>query len=89
MSPTTAHKVVAQLKDDGFLASRPGIGMVVTSPSLPSRKQAMKHIEPLCRQLISEAAQLNLRIEDLIEALQNAAAHSTELRQGKDPKHED
>ena len=89
MSPTTAHKVVAQLKDSGFLASRPGIGMVVTSPSLPSRKQAMKHIEPLCRQLVSEAAQLNLPIEDLIEALRTAAAEGRELRHGKDPKNED
>jgi len=89
MSPTTAHKVVAQLKDSGFLASRPGIGMVVTSPELPTRAQAMKHIEPLCRQLISEAAQLNLRVEDLIEALQQAAANSRELRNGKDTKHED
>lgn len=89
MSPTTAHKVVAQLKESGFLASRPGIGMVVTSPALPTREQAMKHIEPLCRQLISEAAQLNLRVEDLIEALQQAAANSRELRNGKDTKNED
>ena len=88
MSPTTAHKVVAQLKDAGFLASRPGIGMVVTSPSLPTREQAMKHIEPLCRQLITEAAQLNLRVEDLIEALRLAAADSSEIRDGKDPQHE-
>lgn len=89
MSPTTAHKVVAQLKDSGFLASRPGIGMVVTSPEFPTREQCMKHIEPLCRQLIGEAAQLNLDLDDLIEALQTAAANSKEIRAGKETKDED
>ncbi|MFT6619544.1 MAG: DNA-binding transcriptional regulator YhcF (GntR family) [Limisphaerales bacterium] len=73
MSPTTAHKVVAQLKDLGFLASRPGIGMVVTQPEMPTREERMKHIEPLCRALVNEAAQLNLNLEDIIEALRTAA----------------
>lgn len=72
MSPTTAHKVVAQLKESGFLASRPGIGMIVTAPELPTREERMKHIEPLCRALANEAAQMNLEFEDLIEALRNA-----------------
>ena len=72
MSPTTAHKVVAQLKDSGFLASRPGIGMIVTSPELPTREERMKHIEPLCRALANEAAQMNLNFEDLIEVLRQA-----------------
>ena len=72
MSPTTAHKVVAQLKDSGFLASRPGIGMVVTEPEMPSREDRMKHIEPLCRALANEAAQLNLNFDDLMEALRQA-----------------
>jgi GntR family transcriptional regulator len=72
MSPTTAHKVVAQLKDSGFLASRPGIGMVVTTPELPTHEDRMKHIEPLCRELANEAAQMNLNFEDLIEALRRA-----------------
>ena len=35
ISPTTAHKVVSQLKSAGYLASRPGIGMVVCNPALP------------------------------------------------------
>ena len=34
ISPTTAQKVVATLKDAGYLASRPGIGMVVREPEL-------------------------------------------------------
>ena len=34
ISPTTAHKVVATLKDTGYLASRPGIGIPVTGKDL-------------------------------------------------------
>ncbi len=76
MSPTTAHKVVAQLKDAGCLASRPGIGMVVTAPKMPTRAERMKHIEPLCRAMIAEAAEMNLTLEDLIEALRHAAGRN-------------
>ncbi len=76
MSPTTAHKVVAQLKDAGCLASRPGIGMVVTAPNIPAREERMKHIEPLCRSLLSEATEMNLTLEDLIEALRQAAGRN-------------
>lgn len=84
MSPTTAHKVVAQLKDSGFLASRPGIGMVVTSPQLPSREDRMNHLEPLCRALANEAAQLNLNFDDVIEALRQAMNGSAETDQAKE-----
>ena len=88
MSPTTAHKVVAQLKDSGFLASRPGIGMVVTEPEMPSREERMKHIEPLCRALVSEAAQLNLNIEDIIEALRMAAQRNGDSHNPTEADHD-
>lgn len=88
MSPTTAHKVVAQLKDSGFLASRPGIGMVVTQPEMPSREERMKHIEPLCRALVNEAAQLNLNLEDIIEALRTAARNEGDNKNETEANHD-
>jgi GntR family transcriptional regulator len=72
ISPTTAHKVVAELKDQGYLASRPGIGMVITIPTLPSRDERIRHLQPACQDLLKEAVELNLELEDVIEALRRA-----------------
>lgn len=77
ISPTTAHKVVAQLRAEGLLASRPGIGMVVTAHSLPSRGQRLDQLQPTCRRLLDEAAQLNLAPTDAVAALQRAAADTS------------
>lgn len=69
ISPTTAHKVVAFLKDRGLLASRPGIGMVVASLEQPSREERLAQLQPLIEQLSSEAEELGLDTDDVIEAL--------------------
>ena len=74
ISPTTAHKVVARLKDEGYLAPQPGIGMVVTAPELPSRAERLAHLMPACQALLKEAADLQLELDDVIEALRRAAA---------------
>jgi DNA-binding transcriptional regulator YhcF (GntR family) len=72
ISPTTAHKVVATLKDAGYLGSRPGIGMVVKSPELPEHDERLDHLQPLCRELLKEAADLHLDFDDVVEALRRA-----------------
>ncbi len=69
ISPTTAHKVVSQLKSAGFLASRPGIGMVVSEPSLPERAERLELLAPACRELLEEAQDLGLELDDVIEVL--------------------
>jgi GntR family transcriptional regulator len=74
ISPTTAHKVVSELKDQGYLASRPGIGMIVTPPALPSREERLHHLEPICSSLLREAAELQLEVEDAIEAVRRTAS---------------
>ncbi|WP_395738351.1 GntR family transcriptional regulator [Prosthecobacter sp.] len=71
ISPTTAHKVVLQLKDAGWLNSRPGIGMVVTVPDQPSLKERLEQITPECRALLKEAADLNLTLEQVIKHLKS------------------
>jgi DNA-binding transcriptional regulator YhcF (GntR family) len=76
ISPTTAHKVVATLKDSGYLASRPGIGMVVRVPELPDRPERLEHLQPLCRELLREAADLHLDFKDVVEALRKAEEDS-------------
>ncbi len=70
ISPTTAHKVVAYLKDRGLLASRPGIGMVVSATEQPSKDERLEQLQPAIRQLLKDAEELGLDPDDLIAAIQ-------------------
>ncbi len=78
ISPTTAHKAVSQLKSGGFLASRPGIGMVVAEPKLPGVETRLSLLEPACQRLLEEAEDLQLNFEQIIAALRKARNGSTE-----------
>lgn len=69
ISPTTAHKAVMELRDAGFLASRPGAGMVVVRPEGGSRDQLLVQLAPACRDLIRQATLLGLSTEETLEAL--------------------
>jgi len=69
ISPTTAHKVIARLKEFGFLVSRPGVGMVVQVPELPPLEQRLALLEPSARRFLEEARSLHLDPEQIIEFL--------------------
>ena len=69
ISPTTAFKVIQELKDLGFLLSRPGIGMVVQAPRLPSLEQRLALLEPSARRFLDEARALHLKPEELLAYL--------------------
>ncbi len=74
ISPTTAHKVIAQLKDLGFLISRPGIGMVVQIPNLPPLSVRLDLLTPSARRFLTEARSLHLSLDEiksLLERLQS------------------
>ena len=70
ISPTTAFKVVQELKELGFLVSRPGVGMVVQQPQLPelARRQAL--LEPSARRFLDEARALHLGPADVTALLE-------------------
>jgi GntR family transcriptional regulator len=69
ISPTTAQNAVAQLKASGHLASRPRQGTVVTSQTLEVR---LKRLRPVCTQLLTAAGDLDLKFEEVVEALRRA-----------------
>jgi DNA-binding transcriptional regulator YhcF (GntR family) len=71
ISPTTAHKVVLQLKAAGWLTPRPGIGMVVSLPTQPSTAERLAQLTPACKALLAEAAQLNITPEELLKHLRS------------------
>ncbi|WP_035614355.1 GntR family transcriptional regulator [Haloferula sp. BvORR071] len=64
ISPTTANKVISQLRELGFLASRPGIGMVIQAPQLPELAQRLALLEPSARRFMEEARALHLKVDD-------------------------
>jgi len=72
ISPTTAHKAVLELRDAGFLATRPGAGMVVVKPAGSSREQLISQLAPACRDLIRQAGLLGLTAEETQKALRRA-----------------
>jgi GntR family transcriptional regulator len=77
ISPTTAHKAVLELRDAGFLATRPGAGMVVVKPAGGSREQLTAQLAPACRDLIRQAAQLGLSSEEILTALRQALSEKS------------
>lgn len=69
ISPTTAFKVVAELKSLGFLVSRPGVGMVVTAPQLPPLEKRLNMLEPSAHRFLEEARALHLTRKEVDELL--------------------
>ncbi|MCC6591479.1 MAG: GntR family transcriptional regulator [Bryobacterales bacterium] len=69
INPNTAHKVVAQLVSEGFLAVEPGIGTVVANlpPGSPAARAALLDSE--VERLVVEARRLGLTVEDVERAL--------------------
>lgn len=76
ISPTTAHKAVLELRDSGFLASRPGAGMVVVKPAGASRDQLLAQLAPACRDLVRQASLLGLTSEQTVEALRRTLSEN-------------
>ena len=73
ISPATIHKVVAELRDGGFLAAKPGIGMVVTVPPGEARTALLDHLSARCEELLREASMLGLTLTDVQEAVTRTA----------------
>ncbi|MFD0895772.1 GntR family transcriptional regulator [Luteolibacter ambystomatis] len=72
ISPTTAHKAVLELRDSGFLATRPGAGMVVVTPVGGSREQLVAQLIPACRDLLRQASLLGLTPDETLDAVRRA-----------------
>ncbi len=69
ISPTTAHKVIAELKELGFLVSRPGIGMVIQTPELPPLEARLALLTPSARRFLEETRGLHLTQDEVIALL--------------------
>lgn len=60
ISPTTAHKAVGQLKDEGLLFSQPGVGMKVCAAFREGWKGRLDLLSPHLETLLKEAESLDV-----------------------------
>jgi GntR family transcriptional regulator len=69
INPNTAHKVVTQLVTEGVLEVRPGIGTVVAGRPLSTAAERGNLLKRELEQLVVEAKQLGLDLDQVSEAL--------------------
>ena len=72
VAPATAHKAIAQLRDAGLLASRPGVGMVVRTAAAPDAAGRLDLLAPAIEALVREAAALHVKPKTLADAVREA-----------------
>lgn len=70
INPTTAHKVITQLLNDGLLESRPGIGTVVAKLSGPSSKERTELLNGKIEELVVEAKRLLIDVDEVTSAIE-------------------
>lgn len=69
INPNTAHKVIAQLLNDGLLESRPGIGTVVAELPRATAMQRTELLGPQIEELVVEAKRLSVGLDDITTAI--------------------
>lgn len=79
LSPTTVHKAIAQLRESGLLASRPGVGMVVRTDSVPSNADRLLLLKPALDALVREAVALHLPPEEVAKAVEKAITKARKI----------
>ena len=70
INPNTAHKVIAQLTQEGFLEVRPGIGTVVAELVPLNRHDRGLVLDRELEQLAVEAKRIGLTLEELKAAVE-------------------
>ena len=82
INPNTAHKVVAQLSQDGLLTAYPGVGTVVAPLPESTRKQRTDLLGRQIEELAVEAKRLSIPLNDLTAALTQHWTRLTEPAPG-------
>jgi len=71
INPNTAHRIVASLVGEGLLEVVPGIGTRVAEAPLPSKKDHRELLRDELEQLVVQAKNLSLELEDVLDAIRN------------------
>ncbi|MCC5849614.1 MAG: GntR family transcriptional regulator [Verrucomicrobia bacterium] len=78
ISPTTVHKAVSQLKQEGLLLGYPGVGMVVSARKATGLDHRLMLLQPFAETLAREARELNVSGEELMALVQRSLYASGE-----------
>lgn len=70
INPNTAHKVIAQLVQEGLLEVHPGIGTVVAARQENGKSNAEKALGREMEELVVEAKKVGLSLEEVQEAME-------------------
>jgi GntR family transcriptional regulator len=70
INPNTAHKVIAQLTQEGFLEVKPGIGTVVAERVPLARRDRGRLLERELDELTVEAKRIGLTLAELQKAIE-------------------
>jgi GntR family transcriptional regulator len=70
INPNTAHKVIAQLLNDGLLESRPGIGTVVAKLPGSSSSERTELLNRQIEELVVEAKRLSIDVDEVTTAIE-------------------
>ena len=69
INPNTAHKVIAQLVNEGMLEVRVGVGTLVAPLGLSSAAERSRLLKGELEELVVEAKKLGMQLEDVVHAL--------------------
>lgn len=84
INPSTAHRAITQLLNDGLLESIPGVGTVVARLPPPSRSQRAALLEHQVEGLVVEAKRLSIELPDVISAVTEHWKLLSSVTQGED-----
>jgi GntR family transcriptional regulator len=68
INPNTAHKVIAQLLNDGLLESHPGVGTVIAKLPDSTSKERTELLTRQIEELVVEAKRLSIGIDQVLKA---------------------
>jgi len=69
INPNTAQKVVAHLVREGLLEIKPGVGSVVSGPSMATKAQRDKILNNEVEKLIVESKRLSITKKEVVDAI--------------------
>jgi GntR family transcriptional regulator len=80
--PNTAHKVIQHLVRERWLEVHPGIGTVVAVPPRARVGDRQRLLQQQVEELVVEAKRLDIRMQDLVQAISHAWSKLDQARAG-------
>ncbi|MDE3194861.1 MAG: GntR family transcriptional regulator [Acidobacteriota bacterium] len=70
INPNTAHKIIAQLLEEGLIESHVGVGTIVAGSRASTAAERSQLMKNDLEKIVVEARHLGLELEDVLEAIE-------------------